>query len=66
MLKDKDASIIKGQEEVENDNRLLIYRGLIYVPQKLRNNILRECYNNLTAGYFGIEKTITRLTKTYY
>ena len=35
MLKDKDASIIKGQEGVKNNNRLLIYRGLIYVPQKL-------------------------------
>ena len=65
-LKDKDTLIIRGQEEVKNDNRLLIYRGLIYMPRKLRNNALQEYYNDLIAGYFGIEKIIARLTETYY
>jgi hypothetical protein len=56
-------------EEYKLDNdEILMYRGIIYVPnsQELKNLILREMHNVPYAGHPGYQKTIAAVKSQYY
>lgn len=36
------------------------------VPDELREQVLRECHNNPTAGHLGINKTLSRIFHRYF
>ena len=50
----------------KDEDGIVYYRNLIWVPQKLRNMIIQEHYDNPTRGYFGIEKTSEQIARNYY
>ncbi|KZZ94683.1 Ribonuclease H-like protein [Ascosphaera apis ARSEF 7405] len=45
---------------------LLLYKGLIYVPPSVRKRIMSENHDEPTAGHFGVDKTMEKITRTYY
>jgi len=36
------------------------------ITERLRRNAFELCYNDLIAGYLGINKTIKLITRNYY
>lgn len=57
---------IKDHESFEKQEGLLLFQGLVYVPVSLRQKLIDECHSNKTHSHQGIDKTIERLTRTYY
>jgi hypothetical protein len=45
---------------------VLHIKGLVYVPLALIPQIIREHYDALVHGYFGIDKTYEHITRNYY
>lgn len=45
---------------------LLLYKGFIYVPPSVRKRIMSENHDEPTAGHFGVDKTMEKITRTYY
>jgi hypothetical protein len=58
----------KGLEEWNQENRLILHRGKIYVPKdkQLRNNIIQRYHDSLTAGHPGRHKTLELVTRNYW
>jgi hypothetical protein len=44
---------------------LIFWKGIMYVPKNLREKVLRENYNNPTAGHFGNNQIIKQLIRIY-
>ena len=53
----------KPWSEIEG---LLYYDGKPYIPEILRADLLERNYDDLLAGYFGVEKTLELLLYKYY
>lgn len=47
-------------------NRLLLFEGLIYVPTKCRQELVDNFHSSQIHGHQGIDKTLERITRTYY
>jgi hypothetical protein len=45
---------------------LLLYKGLIYVPETLRMDVLREHHDAPLAGHCGIARTLELITRNYW
>jgi hypothetical protein len=63
------AKLQQKIEEYKLDNdEILIYKGIIYVPysQELKILILREMHNVPYAGHRGYQKTIAVVKRQYY
>ena len=43
-----------------------LYDGLIYIPQRLRNELTRETHEARAHGHPGIDRTLERLSRNYY
>ncbi|BAE56502.1 unnamed protein product [Aspergillus oryzae RIB40] len=50
----------------KDEDGIVYYRNLIWVPQKLRNMIIQEHHDNPTRGHFGVEKTSEQIARNYY
>ncbi|KAG0158308.1 hypothetical protein PDIDSM_5821 [Penicillium digitatum] len=55
----------EGSKLISDDTGLLHMHGLIYVPSKLRNEVIRR-HHDLSHGHMGVEKTIEHITRNYY
>ena len=58
---------------MEDDPRLtrdadgtILYLGLVYVPARLREEIVKDIHEAPAHGHQGIDKTIERITRNYY
>ena len=51
-----------------SEDGLLLFRNLIFIPNKkeLRIQIIKLNHDELTAGHYGLEKTIERIMRNYY
>lgn len=38
----------------------------IVIPEKIKENVFKECHDDPTAGHFGVKKTINRTRQRYY
>ncbi|KAG0158309.1 hypothetical protein PDIDSM_5822 [Penicillium digitatum] len=56
----------EGSKLISDDTGLLHMHGLIYVPSKLRNEVIRRHHDDLSHGHMGVEKTIEHITRNYY
>jgi hypothetical protein len=65
-LQDAQAERLRQTESAEDVNGLLLYHGLVYVPRKIRDQVMQQGHDAITSGHFGIDKTMERLTRTYY
>ena len=67
--KDEEAKILKAAnlvEDWEDIEEVLQYRGLSYVLEIVRSEVINCHYNNLLAKYFGIDKTRELIGRKYY
>jgi hypothetical protein len=64
--RDNEAARLLDDDDTRDANGLILFKGMVYVPKSLREKVLRENHDVLTAGHFGNEKTIERLTRTYW
>jgi hypothetical protein len=65
----KQSNLQQKIEEYKLDNdEILMYRGIIYVPNsnELKNLILREMHNVPYVGHPGYQKTIAAVKSQYY
>ena len=53
-------------EEWENIEEVLQYRGLPYIPEIIRSELISWHHNNPLAGHFGIDKTRELIARKYY
>ena len=66
---DEEAKVLRagglpeGWEEVEG---VLQYRGLPYVPEIIRSEVISRHHNDLLVGHFGIDKTRELVGRKYY
>jgi hypothetical protein len=49
-----------------NQEELATFNGLIYIPTKLRHELVKEFHSTPVHGHQGIGKTMERLTRSYY
>jgi transposase InsO family protein len=49
-----------------DDNGLVYFRGLIYVPKTLREEIIKLHHDTPLYGHMGTEKTIEQISRNYY
>ena len=57
---------IRDYKSFKKEKGLLLFQGLIYVPVSLQWKLIEESHFNKTHSHQGIDKTIERLTRTYY
>ena len=59
--------VTKGLQEWNYENGLIMYKGLVYVPNnnKLKQCITRQFHNGL-MGYLGQWKTIKLISREYW
>ena len=67
----KQIKTIKGGERTEytlTDSGFLLFKGKIYTPdyKDLRLRILKEKHDHITAGHFGISKTLKMVYREYF
>ena len=66
---DEEAKVLRaggfpeGWEEVEG---VFQYRGLLYVPEIIRSEVISRHYNDPLAEHFGIDKTRELVGRKYY
>ena len=65
----KEAKELRSEQVLSKDwediKQVLYYQGLPYVPKVIRLKLISRHYDNLLAGYFGIEKTRELIAKKY-
>jgi RNase H-like domain found in reverse transcriptase/Reverse transcriptase (RNA-dependent DNA polymerase)/Integrase zinc binding domain/Chromo (CHRromatin Organisation MOdifier) domain/Aspartyl protease len=69
--KDKVAKEVKKHPErmkelKQTDSGLILFKGLVYVPTRERNEIIRMFHEETHQGHQGIDKTIEKIGRTYY
>ncbi|PRP79435.1 retrotransposable element protein [Planoprotostelium fungivorum] len=47
-------------------NGLLYHKGLLYVPEELRTDVLITRHDSLTAGHWGVTKTIELIERDFW
>lgn len=57
---------VKNDNFTADDTGLVYAHGLIYVPNKLRNEIIKRHHDDLTHGHMGVEKTVEHVSRNYY
>ena len=64
------ADVLSDPEQYEpqwaQDDGMLLFQGLLYVPTPCRKDVIRSCHDSALAGHEGIEKTIARIASNYY
>ena len=50
----------------EDCDRILHHQGLLYVSEIIRTELISKYYDDLLAGYFGIEKMRKLVARKYY
>jgi hypothetical protein len=63
---DKQARRLRDMEGTIKSDGMIIYHGLVYVPKKVRKEIMEQAHDATTSGHFGIEKIMERIMRTYY
>jgi hypothetical protein len=62
--------MLKNSAENENltadENGLVYLRNLIYIPNCMRTEIIKQHHNNPMHGYMGTEKTAELISRNYY
>jgi hypothetical protein len=51
---------------VDDEDEILYYKGMIYVPPELRLMILVANHDAQTAGHWGVTKTMEQIQRTYW
>ena len=63
---DNQARQLKGHDNAVKRNGIIEYHGLIFIPKILRHKVMQQGHDAPTSGHFGVDKTMGRITETYY
>jgi Integrase zinc binding domain len=50
----------------KQDSRLILYKGLVYIPNQPRDIILKFYHKESPYRHQGIEKTLKHISRTFY
>ena len=67
--KDEEAKALRAAglpEDWEDVEEVLQYRGLVYVPEIIRSDVISRHHDDSLAGHFGIDKTRELVGRKYY
>ena len=56
----------KKMNKFELKNDMILYNNLIYIPKKLRPNILEKYHDQPSAGHLGIKRTLEIITRNFW
>jgi len=56
----------RKMEKFEIKNKIILYNNLVYVPEKLRLDILTRYHDKPTAGHLGIRRTEEFITRNFW
>jgi hypothetical protein len=59
-------NLVENENLTTNKNRLVYLRNLIYIPDYIRTEIIKQHHNNPIHRYIGIEKTAELILRNYY
>ncbi len=57
---------IEDNADFEVTNGILTFQGLIYVPTRCRQEVIDDHHKSMVHGHQGSDKTIERISRTYY
>ena len=61
----EDDELVKKLLEHQGSNTLLTLRGLIFVPDSMRNEIIQRHHDGPENGHLGTAKTVELITRNY-
>jgi hypothetical protein len=64
MQNNRQAKRLRDIEGTIKSDRMIIYYGLVYVPKKVRKEIMEQAYDIIISGYFEIEKIMERIKQS--
>jgi hypothetical protein len=59
-------SNLKDNRIIDSDDGLVYLHGLIYIPNTLRSEVIRQHHDMPTHGHMGVEKTMEQITRNFY
>jgi hypothetical protein len=59
-------NLAENKNLTTDENGLVYLRNLIYIPDCMRTEIIKQHYNNPIYRYIGIEKTAELILRNYY
>lgn len=60
--------LANGAAEWKESNRLVYYRGKLYMPNNLEicRKILKQCHDSVTTGHLGCNLTLELVERQYW
>ena len=60
--------ILEERQEgcTQSDEGLILFEGLVYVPEQMRTEVIRQHRDVITSGHPGVHKTVEAVSRTYY
>ncbi|EEP79353.1 predicted protein [Uncinocarpus reesii 1704] len=66
-VEDKYAKKIDDKNRnFKKEDGMILYHELIYVPRKIRKEVMIQEHDTVTSGHFSIDKTIKKIIRMYY
>lgn len=63
----RELGILEEDPRITKDaDSTILYLGLVYVPTRLREALIKDIHEAPAHGHQGIDKTIERITRNYY
>jgi hypothetical protein len=59
-------NLAENENLTTNEKGLVYLRNLIYIPDCMRTEIIKQHYNNPMHRYMGTEKTVELILRNYY
>jgi hypothetical protein len=65
-LQDAQTRCLRQTKNAKDVNELLLYHELIYVSRTIKEKVMQQEHDAITSKHFKVDKTMKRLTQTYY
>jgi hypothetical protein len=59
-------NLVENKNLTADENGLVYLRNLIYIPNYIRTEIIKQHHDNPMHRYMGIEKTTELISRNYY
>jgi hypothetical protein len=59
-------NLVENKNLTTNENGLVYLRNLIYIPNCMRTEIIKQHHNNPMHRHIGTEKTVELILRNYY
>jgi hypothetical protein len=66
IIQEMLENLVENKNLTADENGLVYLRNLIYIPDCMRTEIIKQHYNDPMHGYMGTEKTAELISRNYY